>query len=234
MYEHVNNTAKPLVFVGSNNGLHRLKDTCEQIGFTVAGIIDDDFAHSIQDIPIIGRLQDINSMSGYQFFCATNWQPDNQLDQYVSRNRLKRQTLIELLEQSGCDIASILSLKAEVCLYKTKIGRGCFIDSFAQIWQDVHIGDWTNVYSNSLIAVGGRVGRNCVIQRYCAVIDSVSIQDNSYIGVGARILRDGATIGAGTFLHPNISIFRDTKPNEIVSLAGLDLRKVYSNQTMAK
>lgn len=232
--DHVNNISKPIVFVGTNNVLHLTLGTCKEIGYTVAGVIDDDYHGQghFQDIPIIATEQQLidnkDHLSQYQFICTTNWQPPEvKYPQHV-RNKQKRQRLIALLEQSGLDIASIMHPTCQYGNYNNSIGKGVIIEAGTLIAPYATIGDWSTILQWVGIGDGVVIGRNCVLQRGAVACGDVVIQDECYISMFVKLFRDGSLIQTGTFIHPGLTVMRDTQPNEIVSLAGKDLRRVYS------
>jgi UDP-3-O-[3-hydroxymyristoyl] glucosamine N-acyltransferase len=230
----INNTALPLIFIGSNDNLHWIVHVARQVGYTIAGIIDDDYhgqGHFL-GIPVIARLQELvdspEKFNHYQFFCATNWQPDNLRDPYQQRNRLKRETLINIIETAKLNVATIISPKADVSTFKVNIGRGVFVDSFCLIVTDVTIGDYTTIYAHAAIGDNSVIGYNCVIQRNVVVTGHVTIKDYVYLAVCAQVLGHYTSIANGTYVHPGLLLMRSTQPHETISLAGKDLRRVYN------
>ena len=230
---HVNNTSKPLVFVGTNIVLWLTVNTCKEIGYTIAGIIDDDYHEQghFHGIPILAKEQDLidnaTQLSQYQFICTTNWQPPELKYPQHNRNKQKRERLIALLEQSGLEIASIMHPSCQFGNYENTIGKGVIIEAGSLIAPFATIGDWATILQWVGIGDGTRIGRNCVIQRSAIITGDINVEDECYIGMSAKLFRDGINIGRGTFVHPGLMLMRNTQPNETVSLAGKDLRRVY-------
>ena len=230
----INDTSKPLVFLGTNANIHWLVMTAHQVGYTVAGVIDDDYHGQgyFQDLPVIAQQQDLidntDHFGQYQFFCATNWQPEELTDPNHTRNRQKRHQLIDLLDQQQLDVATIISPQAQVCQYRLTVGRGVFIDSFAIVVSQSTIGDYTNIYAHATVGDSVIIGRNCVLQRFSLLTGEVVLGNNVYLGLNASANKDGIELKSGTFVHPGIMLMRDTQENEIVSLVGRDLRRVYN------
>lgn len=224
---------KPLVFLGTNHNLHWFVDIAKSAGYVVAGIIDNDYHGQghFQDIPIIGReeelLENFDYWNQYQYFCGTNWQPTEVKDPYQERNQLKRNRYIALLDEQKYDVATIVSPRAQVCTYNVKLGRGVFIDSFCYVASNTTIGDWTMVYGYSTVADSCNIGRNCVLQRRTLITGEVTLEDNVYMAIGSIINKNHVTISRNTFIQQGIMVLRDTKPDELIGLAGKDLRRVY-------
>jgi hypothetical protein len=227
----INDTVKPLVFLGTNSNILKFYELAINVGYTVAGIIDDDYYGQgpFHGIPVIGREQDLidnkdRYREQFQFLCTTNWVPDNY--EVAARNRLKRRRQLNLLSGLDFDIATIVGYHAVVSEH-AKLGAGVVVDDFAMIEPYVEISDHTLVYAYAVIGHETTVGTNCVIQRYCLVTSLVTIEDEVYLGLCSRVVRSDVTLASRTFLHPNLMLLRSTAPGESVSLAGRDLRKVY-------
>lgn len=232
----INDTNKPLIFVGSNTNIHLYVDIAKRIGYTIAGMVDDDYhgQGSFYDIPIIARLEDLNDYNkykDYQFICVTNWQPKWLTLNYTVRDANKRQQLINIMESAELDVATIVSPSTEVGSHNTHIGRGVFIDSFCQISNSVSIGDYTSIYSQTSIGNETTVGRNCVLQRRVGVIGNVTIEDDVYMAAYSIMAKHYGTLATGTVIHPGVQVMRDTEPHEVVGLQGKDLRRIYKGPT---
>ena len=230
----INNTRVPLIFLGTNTNIHWLVDIAVRIGYDVAGIIDDDYHEQkqFQNIPIIATQNDLITnreyYSNYQFFCATNWQPDNTLVPGHTRNRQKYYKLINILQSQQFNIATIVSPSAEVSNYQVHIGHGSFIDSFCVISPMDKIGNYTNIYSHVNIGENSTVGDHCVLQRHTQLAGGVSLGNRVYMGFYSLASRHDTNIADDTFVHPSMTVMRDTVPGEVISLAGRDLRKIYN------
>ena len=120
----INDISQPLIFLGTNSNIFKIYELAENIGYTVAGIIDDDYhgQGKFKDLPIIAKEQNIADLKDqYQFFCVTNWMPTN--DSVTSRNRQKRRDYIDLLDRLELDVATLVSPLARVSKY-SKLGKG--------------------------------------------------------------------------------------------------------------
>jgi hypothetical protein len=221
----INDTSRPLVFLGSNYNIYKLYELCASVGYEVVGIIDDDY-HSqgqFKDIPVIAQESQIaDYREQYQFICATNWMPGSDAE----RNRLKRQRLLDLMSELDLTTATVVSNLAQVS-GRARLGAGVIIDAFAMIEPDVTVGDHTVVSAYSVIGHNSIIGRNNAVQRYCLITSDVTTENDVYFGLCSRVCRSHVTLQQGTFIHPNIMLLRGTEKDEEVSLVGKDLRKVY-------
>lgn len=233
----INNTDKELIFLGTNSAIWYLVDTAKLLGITIAGIIDDDY-HGIgtfQGLPVIAPESSItqSSYNNYQFFCATAWQPDDKLGVWHTRNREKRQKYINLLDDLNLDVATIVHPRASVVSYNVDLGKGVYVDNNVYVGSNSKIGNYSMLWFCSGIAHDNIIGKNCVVQRYCTITGGVQLQDNVFMGIRSSVVRDDVVISEGSFIHPGITMLRGTQKNEIVSLAGKDLRKIYNNPTVS-
>ena len=234
----INDILKPLVFLGSNSNIYKIYELCTSVGYNVVGIIDDDYHRhgKFKELNVIASEQELidnkdNLQEKYQYICVTNWYTnDDTVCNYdiISRNREKRNKLIDLLDNLKLEIATVISPLAKVSKY-SNIGKGIFVDDFAIIEPSVTIADHNSIYAFSYIGHDSIINRNCVIQRYCFITSTVTIENNVYMGLCSRILRSKAIISQGTFIHPGLTLLRSTSVNEEISLVGKDLRKVYQN-----
>ena len=225
----INDISRPLILLGSNANIYKLYELCQSVGYTIAGIIDDDYLGqgSFKDIPIIYAEKELYERTeyfcnNYQFFCATNWIPGSEF----KRNTDKRTKLLELLDSLELPVATIVSPLAQVSNY-ARLGKGIFVDAFATIEPMTTVADYCSFYPYSYLGHDSVVGKNTVIQRYSFITSDVTVEDHVYLGIYSQVSRSYTTIRSNTFLHPSITILRDTAVNEEISLAGRDLRKVY-------
>jgi hypothetical protein len=229
----INDTTKPLIFLGTNSNILKFHELATSVGYTVAGIIDDDYYGQgpFHGIPVIGREQDLIDHrdrygNQFQFLCTTNWVPDNY--EIAARNRLKRRRQLYMLDALKFDVATIVGNQAMVSEH-AKLSPGVVVDDFAMVEPYVEIDSHTLVYAYAVIGHESRIGRNTVIQRYCLVTSLVTLEDDVYMGLRSSVVRSNVTLGRGTFLHPNLMLLRNTNAGETISLAGRDLRKVYQS-----
>jgi acetyltransferase-like isoleucine patch superfamily enzyme len=231
----INNIQKPLVFLGTNVSMWYIVDAAKKLGIEVAGVIDDDYhgQGEFQSLPVLAKQDQLQQdmWQDYQFFCATSWQPNEVHGPWHARNRSKRSQYISMLDELDLDVATIVHPTAQIISYNVQIGRGVFLDKNTYVGSNTTIGDYTNIWYNASVGHNNTIGRNCVMQRYCTITGGVQLGDNVYIGMKSSVVRDDVTIASGTFIHPGLTLLRGTVENEVVSLAGRDLRKVYFEPT---
>jgi UDP-3-O-[3-hydroxymyristoyl] glucosamine N-acyltransferase len=149
------------------------------------------------------------------------------LNDVAVRDKEKRHHLIDLIDHHQLNCISLVDKNA-VLPASTKIGRGCFIDKYIDILPRVSIGDFTNLYTLSHIGHDTTIGRNCVIQRYCAVPSYAQLENNVFFSSAVKALKNSVTFGENTFIHEGIYIKRGTVKNETVSMYGKNLQRLVS------
>jgi acetyltransferase-like isoleucine patch superfamily enzyme len=233
--DHINDNSLPLIFLGSNCVLEMYVQLCDSLGIKIHGIIDKDYfgnTDQIEGIKVIDSQDSFNNKDllnyykqNYNFFCAVNWTPV--LNDVAVRDKEKRHHLIDLIDHHQLNCISLVDKNA-VLPMSTKIGRGCFIDKYIDILPRVSIGDFTNLYTLSHIGHDTTIGRNCVIQRYCAVPSYAQLENNVFFSSAVKALKNSVTFGENTFIHEGIYIKRGTVKNETVSMYGKNLQRLVS------
>lgn len=226
----INDNTKPLILLGSNIALYILIETCEAVNINIAGIVDKDYygnTDSICGIPVIGNedsfFDDANNKLNYNFFCATNWIPeDNPIHQ---RNKSKRDKLLNLIKEFDLNCISIVDPTARISKHAV-IEHGVFIDGNVRLEPEVTVGAFSTVMFNTIIGHHTKLGKNCVVQRGCYITSKCTLEDNVYVSVASKLLKSGATFGENTFIHEGIYIRRNTIKNEIVSMNSTNQRRV--------
>lgn len=234
--QHINNNAKPLIFLGSSVALYKVAEVCEHHNIKIAGVIDDNYfgnTESLCDLPVIDTEESFKDpeklnyyKTNFNFFCAVNWVPmDDDISTY---NRNKRKKLIDLIDSYHLDCISLVDRTARISKHAT-IGRGVFIDGSTMLEHHVRVHDFVNIYSNCDIGHDSLIGRNSVLQRQVTLTSYSNVEKNVYFGMCVRALRPHAVYGENTFIHEGIYIRRNTVPNEIVSMTGKNTKRIVSN-----
>jgi len=225
MFDYINNTEKPLIFLGSSSTMYKQTEICEQLGIEIFGVIDSDYfgnTGKICDLPVVDSqtcFSDPDKLNFYRdnfnFFCAVNWTPEP--DNISKRNRQKRLDLIDLIDAHSLNCISIVDPRARISKH-AQIGHGCFIDGDVMLEHHVTVDNFVNIYCNSDIGHGSYIGRNCVIQRQCMLAGDSHLEQNVFLACRVTALKYSARYGTGTFIQEGIYLRRGTLPNETVSL----------------
>jgi UDP-3-O-[3-hydroxymyristoyl] glucosamine N-acyltransferase len=213
--------------------MSKLSDVCRINNIEIAGIIDNDYwgnTCSLSDIPVINGEQCFEDPAqlehyrkNFNFFCATNWSPEN--DPATVRNRNKRFRLINLIDQHELNCISLIDPLSRIST-SAYVGQGVYIDAFVLIESHCKIHNHSSIYAYTGIGHHTQVMSNCVIQRHCSIAGDCVFEPNTYLGTAVKALKTGATFGEGTFIHEAVYIRRGTVPNEIVGQRGKNMNRV--------
>ena len=226
-FKHINNTDKPLIFLGSNSVMEKYTELCEELGITIAGLLDNDYwgnTSELGGVKVLDTEKNIDQYLGdYNFFCATNWNPiDNPV---MKRNRIKRQQIIDLIRQKNIECISLVDPTARVSKY-SRIDHGCFIDCHVMVESGSIVKDFTNIYGQVQVGHNTIIGENCVLQRAVGLASAQVIENNVYLSSGVKALKPGVRISEGTFVHELVYLARGTVANEIVQFGTNNTKRV--------
>jgi len=231
---HLNNSSKPLLFIGSNSDIHQYAEACEQHGIEIAGIIDSDyFGNQAKycDIPVVGSEKEFDDPTklqyykdNFNFFCATNWVPGS--DPITVRNTAKRHMLLDLIDQFDIPCISLVE-KTAIVSSSAIIGKSCYIGHMVILEPKVIISDFVTIQAQSLVAQRSLISKNCVLQRFVGFPADSIMEENVFLSSLVRIGKPGITLGKGTFVTENIYLRRGTIAEEIVSVDGGNTKRVY-------
>lgn len=230
----INDNTKPVIFLGSNSAIWHLLDICAKCNIKVAGIIDNDYFSNtevLDGLPVIDTeksFEDSNKLKyykeNYNFFLIIN--VTGQKTPVHIRNSEKRQYFIDQIEKYELNCISIIDPSA-IVHPTNKIGKNVLIDAFVYISAFNQIGDFSHIYAYTAIGHHNIIGKNCFIQRQAGIHVYNVLEDNVYVGLSSQVFAEGACLKQGTVIHPCLAVNRSTKENEVVSLAGRDLRRIY-------
>lgn len=208
---------KKLIFLGTNSVLERHIDACNRQNQPIGGIIDSDWFGNQNDfagLPILDSetifQSEPDKYTGYVFFIGVNWNPT------YYRDFLKRQMLIDIVTTYRLDCINLIDPTSYISPY-AKLGKGVMIGAHTVVNPRVTIDDFVSVWDQAHIAHDTAIGKNVVIQR-SAYVHAKSIGQDSYIGIGSRILRDGqVSIGNNVIIAPGLQILHDVADFEKVT-----------------
>lgn len=224
----VNDNSKPLILLGSRWSLGVIKRICNQNGIEIAGILDNDYygnTKTLGGIPVIDTENNIEKYKDtYNFFLASIWTPEKTSE--AIRNRNRRQELIDLIEHNQLPCLTLID-KNSVVDDDVSFGKNCLVDCFVVIGEQNTFGDYVSVYHQAGFGHHNHVGNHCVFQRKSGITSNSIIEDYCYFGLNSNVLGSDLKFGAGTVVQPGLNLLRGTNENEVVSLAGKDLRRIY-------
>lgn len=229
-----------MIFLGCNSAIGIWKNVLVRQGMYPKGIVDSDYYGNTKHyagIPVIGTENNMEEViekhakfspddSGdhklwhSHFFIGTNWDPSSLNGPEIrDRNNAKRQKLIDIAEKYNLPMGSIIDPTA-IVPNSVKLGKGVYIGAGAVIEPRVEIGDYTQVWYQTIIGHETKIGRDCVLQRR-AGIWGANMGDHSYMGIGSVYAGNYKTskIGNNAWLHPGIGIHgREIADGETVTV----------------
>ena len=155
--------------------------------------------NSFKGLPIVA-FEDIEKdfpPTDYKFFAPMSPQKMNQL----------REKIYNDVKSKGYELISYISSKAT--LFDNKIGDNCFI------LENNTIQPFTTIGNNVILWSGNHIGHHSTIEDHVMFTSQVvlsghcTVKSYSTLGVNATI-RDGVTIGEGTFVAMAASIIKNT------------------------
>jgi carbonic anhydrase/acetyltransferase-like protein (isoleucine patch superfamily) len=232
----LNDSSRPLILLGSRYAMAKIKRICQFRGITIHGIIDSDYygnTDQVNGIAVIDTeesFEDFKKLCYYKenfnFFLVTTWTPEK-TDSLI-RTKQRRNQLISVIEKYQLNCIS-LSDQFSVVDSSATIGHSVLIDCFCMVEEGVTIGDYTSMYNHAGIGHHSSVGKSCVLQGKSGVMSDCIVEDDCYLGMCSELMRS-VTLARGTVVHPGLVLHRSTVPDEVISLVGKDLRKIYNNK----
>ena len=192
---------KELAIVGASGHGKVIADIAEQLGYTV-NFYDDAYPSKtqIEHWPIHGTCADLIALNN------KNATLSNDLVVAIGNNEIRQQK-IQLLQQSGFNLITLIHLRAIISQYAeiapgtvifagavinafAKVGFGCIINTAAVIEHDSIIGDFTHICPNVALAGGVAVGRKSWVGIGSQVKQLITIGDNCVIGAGSTVVKN--------------------------------------------
>ncbi|EMD9441705.1 acetyltransferase [Burkholderia cepacia] len=125
------------------------------------------------------------------------------------RMNREREKIFNELKACGYPLISYVSSRATVC--HNTIGENCFILEDNTLQPFTTIGNNVVLWSGNHIGHHGRVGDHVTMTSHVVMSGHCDIGAYSFVGVNAT-LRDGVTIGEGTFVTMAAAITKSTEP----------------------
>ncbi|WP_321862587.1 acetyltransferase [Burkholderia cenocepacia] len=125
------------------------------------------------------------------------------------RMNREREKIFNDLKTRGYPLISYVSSRATVC--HNTIGENCFILEDNTLQPFTTIGDNVVLWSGNHIGHHGRIGDHVTMTSHVVMSGHCDIGAYSFVGVNAT-LRDGVTIGEGTFVAMAAAITKSTEP----------------------
>ena len=191
-----------VIIVGA---FHEMVELCEDCGFQIVGIIDNQHTGEYYGIPILGTDEDAEQIYREYSDCSIVLTPDLP----KVRNKLSA-----LYSQIGFQFATVISPKA-IISRSAKIGQGTVIQACVNVSAGSTIGDFVKLNTYANIMHDDVVGNFATIAPNAVLLGYVHIGESAYIGANSTILPH-VMIGSGAMVGAGAVVTKDVINNVIV------------------
>lgn len=189
-----------LILVGGGGHCKSVLDVAESAGFHIIGILDipEKVGEEILGYPVIGADDDIPHYVDNVLFVVTVG--------YIKDATL-RIKLHHKIWNAGGHLATIIAPTAHVSRFASvgegsvvlhhavvnadaRIGRGCIINTLANIEHDAVVEDYCHISTGAMVNGGCRVGREVFLGSQAVMVNGVSIADGCIIAAGTMVRKN--------------------------------------------
>lgn len=155
-------------------------ELCQEAGFEVVGLVDNNLKGFFYGIPIIGTDDDVKCLHNEYASCGIVISPDSPK---------VKETLSALYKKVGFSLPKIISPKAHVSKSAT-INEGAIIQAGVNVSSNAYIGRMVKLNFNVNVMHDVRVEDYCVIAPNVVLLGRSSVFKSSYVGANTIILPD--------------------------------------------
>lgn len=202
---------KKVIIIG---GFHEIIELCEELNYSIVGIIDNNPNKQHLSYPIIGNDNDAYFLFESYKNIPLVVTPDSPA---------VREKLFKYYTKIGFSFESVISTKAKISK-SSSIGSGTIIQDGVNVSANTKIGNFVKLNTGSNVMHDCMIGDFVTIAPNAVILGEININQNSYIGANATILpgkriAENVIIGAGAVLTKDI-----TENNAIY--AGVPAKKI--------
>lgn len=185
-----------VVLVG---GFHEVIELCEECGYDIVGIIDNNIVGEYYGIPIIGKDADaivlFPEYGRYKLIIA----PDSPA---------LRKKLVDYYHNIGYQFATIISPDARISK-SAVIGEGTIVQSGVNVSAESKIGSFCKLNTRCNIMHDNVIGDYCTLAPNAVLLGRVSVGSLAYIGANSTILPEirvgnHVMVGAGAVVTRDV------------------------------
>ncbi len=187
---------KKIIIVG---GFHEIIELCEELDYSIIGIIDNSIKEQILNYPIIGNDNDANLIFSNYGHVPLVISPDSPAI---------REKLFKYYSAIGFTFETIISSRAKISR-SSSVGLGSIIQDSVNLSANSHIGKFVKLNTGCNIMHDSNIKDFVTIAPNAVILGRVIIKSNSYIGANATILSEkeiaqNVIIGAGSVVTKHI------------------------------
>lgn len=188
--------SKNVIIVGA---FHEMIELCEECGYHIIGIIDNQKIGYYYNIPIIGSDVDGQEIFANYGFCKLIITPDSPK---------VRKNLVDYYSALGFDFATVVSPRARISKSAT-IGKGAVIQDGVNVSSSSIIGSFVKLNVNANVMHDNVIGDYTTIAPNAVLLGNVNIDKCTYIGANSTILPgigigEHSIVGAGAVVTRNV------------------------------
>lgn len=186
---------KEIILVG---GFHEMIELCENAGFNIIGIIDNELIGEYYGYPVIGT--DNDAVSLYKKY------PTSKIVITPDSPQLRKK-LVDLYRSAGFSFATIIHPAAVISRFasigegtvvqrgvnvsaNSKVGDFCKLNTGCNVMHDNAIGDYVTIAPNAVLLGNVSVGTLGYIGSNSTILPNISIGELSIVGAGAVVTKN--------------------------------------------
>ena len=193
---------KEIILVG---GFHEIIELCEEIGYKIIGIIDNNLKETYWGYPIIGTDDMIKNLTRKYKNIPLVITPD------LTSTRKK---LFLEYSKYGFEFETIISPMARISK-SSIIGAGAIIQHQVNVSSNVRIGIFAKLNVGCNIMHDSTIGNFVTIAPNAVILGRVNIGDSTYIGANSTIL-PGKSIGENVIVGAGAVVTKNFDSNSII------------------
>lgn len=186
-------------------GFHEIIELCQDCGYNIIGIIDNEKEGQYYNIPILGKDSDASFLYNEHKRHKIIVTPDTPS---------VRRRLVELYQGIGYEFISLISPKANISRYAS-IGKGTVIQAGVNVSTASKVGDFCKLNTNCNIMHDNIIDNFVTIAPNAVSLGYVNIEEAAYIGANSTILPK-LRIGHGSVVGANAVVTKDVLPGQVV------------------
>ena len=194
---------KEIILVG---GFHEMIELCENAGFNIIGIIDNELIGEYYGYPVIGTDNDAVSLYKKNPTCQVVITPDSP--------RLRKK-LVDHYRSAGFSFATIIHPAASVSRFAS-IGEGTVVQRGVNVSANSKIGDFCKLNTGCNVMHDNAIGDYATIAPNAVLLGYVSVGELSYIGANSTILPK-ISIGELSIVGAGAVVTQSVQPNLVVA-----------------
>ncbi|WP_303921585.1 NeuD/PglB/VioB family sugar acetyltransferase [Draconibacterium sediminis] len=202
---------KQIIIVG---GFHEIIELCEELDYSIVGIIDNNLKTEFLNYPVIGSDKDARILLNKYGHIPLVISPDSPLI---------RKRLFDYYSNIGFTFSTIISSGAKISKSAT-IGLGSVIQHGVNISANTRIGSFVKLNTNSNIMHDCSIGDFVTIAPNAVVLGRINIGLCTYIGSNSTILPE-KKIAANVIVGAGAVVTKDIIEND-ATYAGVPAKKL--------